>query len=228
MATFPPEVRREIEGGFDAAWDKAHKNGLKQIPSNNPYAKEERALFVRILEGFADAVPEFSELESRKQQDRRRALNKVATALGKLADGYNELDPDARAFLAYMVEQQAEGAETAKQTSPLEYFIEAETTKDAVVSFLSAAHLGALKAAKELPVLHTSAARSIALGIERQFWQLGFEFAASSSSFAAKCIDAVLTASGIEATSLQYLIQETKDSPESMSALMRKGEGTAH
>lgn len=219
---FESHVREELEREFDKAWDKGYREGKRTAPADSPLARERREVFLALLWSAAEGAPGFIRLEERKQQNRRRALEQVATGAIRLAESIDKLDGDAAAFLLYQITQEAEGKEEADALSPFRYFILANQKRPEVVELLGATQRAALRAAKELPLQKTNAALAIALVLERRFWEWGFEFTASHSSFAAICLGAVFEAGELERTSLQYWIEQARDHPDSMTSFVER------
>lgn len=211
---FPSEVVQELLACYDVeAEAKEQRTGIKVHPE---HYRNDKELFIAVLESFGTSSQTLR--PERKHQDRKRALQKVANAVGKLADAVNEIDKDAAAFLLYQVTRELEG-DKADELSAVAYFVKADTERPELVEVLAAMHRAALSATRDLPVQRTNWPQKVALGIERQFWERGFVFARSETGFAAKTLEAVFTLAGMERSSLQYWVGQALDSEDSMASL---------
>ena len=212
-----PNAIRELEQGFRQAWEKAINEGRRTISEDR--VEFECDVFIGLIDRWANGgVQDFMELENRKQKDRKRAMAQVATAALKLSEALNNLDSDAAGWLMSKFAEQHEGKEFAEQFSHVRFYLMAEEQRPKVITALNDLNISASRARADMPPSETKAALQMALGLERQFWELGFDFAASATSYASRCLEILFEAGGLKKTSMQYWIDQAKNHPDSMTS----------
>lgn len=214
---FPAETQRTIEAGFNAAYDKAHSEGRKALPASDPLVTEERARFVRAIARSAEQGSKLRKLLIRaSEKERKRKIASLAKSAANSADMLGKIDDDAMAFLVALIARQTIGKDAAPS---FEFIALMSHVRSTLISDLKQLSEAASRAAKELSVYKINPALTIALSIERAFFEHGFEF---KGEFASQCLETALAAAKIKGESLKHYVSKAKKSRGSMAALIKQ------
>ena len=193
----------------------------KQPEASWRFLEEEAIIFLITLQDWGLSIPEFEQLNPPKQQKRRETIKSMGSALLRCVNQFAELDSGARGFVFFRGVEEI--SNTTGEPNPFpddmrtSFLVHAH--KDDAIKELRAFAKGVLKAADELPEkTEPSVELRMALWVERLFWEHGFEFTTSQTSFAAECLRAVLALGGIHKDRVDYWLTEARNHPESMAA----------
>lgn len=199
------------------------KNFKQKHPEESDFFEVEANIFLGILQDWGSSIPEFERFTNpAKQQKRRETIKSMGKALLRCMNQFEALDSGARGFVYFRgVDEISSIMGNPSQLFPagIRSSLWVHAHKDDAIKEITAFANGVLKAADELPERPEPPIElMMALWLKRLFWEHGFEFTTSETSFAAECLRAVLNLGGIHKDRVDYWLTQARNPPESMTA----------
>ena len=219
ISEFDEPTKQRIKALF------AEKFKQKKPKAGWQFLEDEAEIFLITLQDWGLSIPEFEQFNPPKQQKRRETIKSMGSALLRCVNQFAELDSGARGFVCFRGVEEISSTIGEPNIFPDDVrsslFVHAH--KDDVIKELRAFAKGVLKAADELPEKPEPPIElRMALWIERLFWEQGFEFTTSDTSFAAECLRSVLALGGIDKDRVDYWLTAARNHQDSMASFMAR------
>jgi hypothetical protein len=228
--SFDDTTRDNLSKKLREAMEKTFPN---RHPDDNDF---EISVILGILETQANAIILYKQIEPEGQQRRRERVESLAAHIEGAIEQLKQLDSAALGFVAWRGFEEISKAEGSPNKFPSgdaathEVFFWRESNILAMTNFA----LGVRKAASELP-LHAinrpakdlpryalPKELSIAMAVERLFWEEGLEFTTSNTGLAAACLRAVYQLGGLNIDRVDYWLRGAQDHFDSMTSFVSR------
>lgn len=182
-------------------------------------------IFARQVQNLGQSIPEMLAIQPPAQKERKRAIESTANAFDKFADALNKLDGAALGWLFAEIEDAAaKQGETLRPGGPdvtslkrhwLRSQVEAAEQRQLLTLLARAVGPAIRSAAKTLPLAdRDNPILMAAFGLERRCWECHVPFEATNTSFAAFCMQKILSLAGIEKGEPWYWLQKVDETPD--------------
>jgi hypothetical protein len=229
MESNPPILPPEPK--FDKLTEKRIRLLFRErFKQNNPEVYEddlefEVNVFIKILEDWSSAIPEFEQINPPKQQKRRENIKSLGSAILRCVKKFEALDSGAKGFVFFQGMQELSKVTGEPNPFPddinTNFFVHAHM--DEVSEQLIAFANGVIKAGTELPEDPMPPIElRMALWLEDIFFTYDFEFTTSQTSFSAECLRAILSLGGINKDRVDYWLSEARKNPDSMQQFKKR------
>ncbi|MFT4174070.1 MAG: hypothetical protein QM639_16020 [Rhodocyclaceae bacterium] len=215
---FTKEQREQIEQAFTkASPEQVTPWGIKQVTDN-------AAIFVGLLEAWANSAPLMEAVAPAKQKDRQRALESAAMAIEKLDEALSHLDSAALGYwYGTLADEMArngfqlsdsDGNVVSMLRNPLRAMVEGGEFRDTIRRLAMVSTKATRSAAESLPK-HDHAGSSVelmnAVAIKRCCVEHGIEFVTTDTGFPALALRALLELAGHDVDRVAYWLKKAKD-----------------
>lgn len=190
--------------------------------------RDEAAVFVGIIESWADSVDVFEAITPEAQKDRRRAMDSIANALMKFDQALSDLDSAALGFwygnvvdaLAVHGVQisEADNRLASMLREPFRATVEGGEMREQVRAIVDIAVEATRKAGENLPKFdHAENDWRLrrALAVERLILEHQIPFETTETGFAADVLRALFDLAGADVEKVSYWLKKAADHPDS-------------
>lgn len=232
-----PEVLPFDDTTRDNLSEKLRKAMEKTFPNRRPEDNDfEISVILRILEGYANGITRYQQIEPESQQRRRERIESLAAHIEGAIEQLKQLDSAALGFVAWRGFEEISKAEglpnvfSSGDAATHEVYFWRESNILAMTNFA----LGVRKAAAELP-LHAinkpaedlpwyalPKELSTAMAVEKLFWDEGLKFTTSNNGLAAECLRAVYQLGGLNIDRVDYWLKKARDHSDSMTSIISR------
>lgn len=209
VLAFDRTAREAIELAYNNQW-RAKNAAVAGIGIDHPEIVFNRNGFIRTLEIYAEALRDLEGSPMPQQRDRKRNLEKLATALNNLSAQLAETDSEALAYTISLAAPKVLGESEAQRLGILDYWQASVRASADVGPIVGALYQAARQASKDLPPPKYRARSEVAISLLRLIAGHGFAFSVTSTGFAGQCWIAINHAAGLESDSAQYWLEEAK------------------
>lgn len=230
---FTPDQLSELERAYIAA-HPGRPNAIRNVDD----VEFEASVFVRIIEGWADAIDDFDKLTPETQKDRKRTLNSISLSIMKLDQALSELDSEALGYwYGHVVDalaisgiqlSEADNRMSSMLNHPLRAVVEGgELRKDlrAVIGVI----VKATESASEGLPKHNHAEHDPRLKTAKALEQLiidhGIPFDSTETGFAAISLRAMFDLAGLDIEKVSYWLKKVEDDPDSYARFLLRMRG---
>lgn len=200
-------------------------------------------LLISILEGFSESYHVFDQFKPEPQERRRDRLISIANHLKGIVDQLRMLDGAAAEYACFLSFNELLKLEKPDHVTPdtwtFDDMVACASFNDSLPETLTAFENGIRAAEKALPLhsYNTSGKYanwysappqlSMALALERQFWEFGLKFTITNTGLAADCLRAIYKHTEIKADPddkfdrVDYWLKQARDHKDSMFNFMK-------